>query len=416
MGNRDSFSVAGGGAPAAAAGRLRSPRVTVLSWVVIGLSALAIPVSLISLLMVMAGSYGTANADFFGGLQVIGGPPMTLIAGIGLLRRKRWAYLYLVVVLAGITIAQGVGWARGPREDTVTVSAEGVRTTVLASKAVYSLPIIVPCVAALVVLLARSTRREFGLIAGAGLPPGSPSSPRAMPETSSAAPAPFPSRDPDGGASWRVGHLGRDAMFYEEWGSGEWRRLEIQGEMLMGRTHHVIYVPSPAAWRVGPEWARGRRDEILARIKSRLNPPDYEYQDVTTPVSDGAANPGATTLVREGWIPPASKRTSPRDGSYTLLALLSAFFLALAVGLFWFVQRGLTRGETVFPGKVASHSRAVQRQPEPVKFWFSIGLYGALGVGALGLGGWGVRETWRHVAFRKVRHEPHHHEETGDKT
>ncbi|MBL9206808.1 MAG: hypothetical protein JNN01_17090, partial [Opitutaceae bacterium] len=188
---------------------------------------------------------------------------------------------------------------------------------------------------------------------------------------------------------WRVGHLGRDSMFYEEWGGGEWRRLEIQGEMLMGRAHHVIYVPSPAAWQAGPGWARERRDEILARIKSRFPPPDYAYQDVTTPYADGLAKPEAATQT--------AKRKPARDGSYTLLALLSAAFLAVAVGLFWFVQRGLARGETVFPGKVASHSRAVQRQQEPVKFWFSIGLYGALGVGALGLGGWGARETWRHL-------------------
>ena len=77
---------------------------------------------------------------------------------------------------------------------------------------------------------------------------------------------------------WRVGHQGRDAMYYEELDHGEWRRLSIDGEMLVGRAHHVIYFGSIEEWKRMPEWARGRRDEIIARIKRAFPIPDYEYQ------------------------------------------------------------------------------------------------------------------------------------------
>ena len=78
---------------------------------------------------------------------------------------------------------------------------------------------------------------------------------------------------------WRVGHHGRDMMYYEEWAGIAWRRLEISGEMLMGRPHHVIHFRSAPAWSAYPAWAHGRRDEIIARIKSEFRPPDYEYLD-----------------------------------------------------------------------------------------------------------------------------------------
>ena len=81
---------------------------------------------------------------------------------------------------------------------------------------------------------------------------------------------------PDEG--WRVGHRGRDAMYYEELVGGEWRRLDLDGEMLTGRAHHAIYLGSNEQWQRRPEWARGRRSEILARLKSALPIPEYEYE------------------------------------------------------------------------------------------------------------------------------------------
>jgi hypothetical protein len=67
-------------------------------------------------------------------------------------------------------------------------------------------------------------------------------------------------------------------VYYEELRDSTWRRLAIDGEMLTGRAHHVIYFGSRAAWNAMPEWARGRRDEIIARVKSVFAIPDYEYE------------------------------------------------------------------------------------------------------------------------------------------
>lgn len=66
-------------------------------------------------------------------------------------------------------------------------------------------------------------------------------------------------------------------MFYEELVDGKWERIEIAGEILTGRAHHVIYFAGPAEWLDYPDWARNRRDEIIRRIKSEFQEPDYEY-------------------------------------------------------------------------------------------------------------------------------------------
>ncbi len=64
-------------------------------------------------------------------------------------------------------------------------------------------------------------------------------------------------------------------MYYEEFSNGAWHRIEIDGEMLVGKAHHVIYFGSLKF----PDWARERHDEIIARIKSEFHPPEYEYDD-----------------------------------------------------------------------------------------------------------------------------------------
>ena len=85
-------------------------------------------------------------------------------------------------------------------------------------------------------------------------------------------------KQPDYSRGWRVGHIGRDAMYYEDWRDGVWQRFEIAGEMRdlrVSEAHHAI---SFASTRF-PEWASERRDEIVSRIKSEFRPPDYEYVD-----------------------------------------------------------------------------------------------------------------------------------------
>ncbi len=76
---------------------------------------------------------------------------------------------------------------------------------------------------------------------------------------------------------WRVGHIGRDAMYYEELKDGTWHRIEVGGELLVGKAHHVIYL-GPDALKL-PEWAESRRGEIIGRIKSEFRPPGYEYDE-----------------------------------------------------------------------------------------------------------------------------------------
>ena len=78
---------------------------------------------------------------------------------------------------------------------------------------------------------------------------------------------------------WRVGHIGRDTMFYEELHEGNWRRLPIDGEVRFGGVaHHVIWLRSERIWQSYPAWARERRSEIVARIVERFAEPGYEYQ------------------------------------------------------------------------------------------------------------------------------------------
>ncbi|GEM_PF-6312952 len=67
---------------------------------------------------------------------------------------------------------------------------------------------------------------------------------------------------------WRVGHVGRDGMYYEELVDGKWQRIPIDGEMLVGPAHHIIYFASEEARQEYPAWARDRRPEIVARIKT----------------------------------------------------------------------------------------------------------------------------------------------------
>lgn len=249
---------------------IRSRFVTVLAWVVIAGSAILVPISVISLCMVMVGSYGTANASLLGALGIIGGPPATLVAGIGLLRRWRWAYGYTVVLLAVVVAMNLATMLRGSTPEHSYVSPAGVPTTVLASNVDTPFHVLIVAVALglLAWLLTRSVRGEFALLAATPAPAA---------QTNTAARHSPPAPVAVNGRDWRVGHQGRDEMFYEELRDGTWQRLRVDGEMLTGRAHHVIYFDSPQVWLNHPEWARGRRDEIIARIKSEFRAPDYEY-------------------------------------------------------------------------------------------------------------------------------------------
>jgi hypothetical protein len=186
---------------------------------------------------------------------------------------------------------------------------------------------------------------------------------------------------------WRVGHRGRDQMYYEELHQGVWERIDIDGEMLTGRAHHVIYFATPERWLGYPPWARDRRAEITARITSEFREPDYEYHGL---VSAGGAAPSTVTAD----VPPAAasarKRAAPVAGSRALLITV-VVLLVLAAAMGWLVTSGVARGETYLPLKQATLRRTVSREREPVTFWISIGVYAVIGAGALALGVLGGR-------------------------
>ncbi|HET9064128.1 MAG TPA: hypothetical protein VFO62_12645 [Candidatus Binatia bacterium] len=345
----------------------RSATVTTFAWLVILASVALIPISFITLLMILVGSYGTESASLLGFLNVVVAPPVTLAAGIGLLRRKPWARHYLLALFSVILTYNVYAFARAAPEPSHYVSPSGVPTTVLPTDRTMFVPIIVVAVVALAVLLSRRVRRDFV---------AAPSSPVAPAATT---PAPVhASRD------WRVGHVGRDRMYYEEWRDGAWHRLDIDGEMLTGNAHHAVYLASPERWSDYPAWAHHRRDEIIARIKSELREPDYEY-------SSSGGIPTATAMTTSTATTATRSRSRQRPGPLLAVALL----LALAGGMGWLVYDGIGTGETLLPLKSPSQRRSVLRADEPALFWVSIGLYATVALGAVGLVGWGIAQTRR---------------------
>ncbi len=350
----------------------RSLLVTILGWLVIVGSALLSTISFISLLMIFVGSYGTSTSDPLGFLTVIVAPPVTFVAGIGLLRRWWWARIYMLALLLVVLGYNGYQFIRGPIPQHSYVSPGGVPTTVLASEAFYSIPVIVVCVGLLVILLTRGVRAEF-----AASRPSFPSWDHAVKPSASEKPRQnnLMSEIKRG---WRVGHHGRDCLFYEELHGIAWQRIEISGEMLMGPTHHVIYFASAKEWKKYPDWANQHRDEIMARIKSEFREPDYKYyEDSNLSVSPRASATPATTS--------ASRKNLP----WQLLALV--ILLGISGGMFWLVNDGIGKGETTLPMKQSTHRRIVSRIKEPATFWLSIGVYATIGAGTLGLVLWGVR-------------------------
>ncbi len=337
-----------------AAAPKRSTILTVLAVFVIIAGALGSLISIITAMMFMVGSYGTANANPLEALIMIAGPPFCTVTGFGLLRRKRWAWFCMVGILFATLAWQASEIAfPPPAEDRTFISPSGVRTTVTGNPPMYSTPIIAVCIAMLGVLFMRKSRAEF-------------SSVRVAVSQAGAAQNPAPHEK---SAKWRVGHTGRDSMYYEELRGGEWQRIAIDGEMLMGRAHHVICFASPETWLLYPEWARHRRDEIIVRIKSRFREPEYEYAD------GGTASAAQPPVHLQPVYPPAT----PSQKRAVWVAVL--VLLCLSAGMGWLVKTGIETGSTRLPAK---HTRStVVRDKEPALFWTSIGTFSALGIASL---------------------------------
>lgn len=353
------------------AAKAKSRLVTILAWALMIGGALLTPISAISLLMLLAGSYGSQSTTLSGFFVVVVLPPATALAGFGLRLRVRPAYLFVLLLLGGVAAWNAAQLLRGPTEAHTVYSADGVPTHVSGSEVDYPLHAMVTLVAlgALALLLRPSVRAEFPARAtplrSADVVPRA-AEPAATPRS--------PDDRPDAVArGWRVGHRGRDEMYYEELRDGRWERIPISGEMLMGRAHHVIYFASPREWLAYPDWARHRRTEIVARVKSEFRPPDYEYLD------DG---PAPLAVVATSGVASAS----PSQLRALLIAV--TLLLAIAVGAGWLVQRGVASGETWLPAPHAPQRRVVARAEEPATFWLAIAVYAATAAGTAGLSGW----------------------------
>lgn len=326
-----------------------------------GLGTLLLPISAVTLLMVLARSHGTASAEPLGFLTIVCGPPAIVATGIGLLLRKRWAWFSLLALLAGVLAWQGREIARSNQPQTSYVSASGVPTTVLATPRLYSLPIIGGSLALLAVMFTRRVRAEF--------------SPAARPARPAPASAPFTAEVPaEHERDWRVGHRGRDAMYYEEQRGGTWQRIEIDGEMLTGRAHHVIYFAPPERWASYPEWARHRREEIITRIKSEFREPDYEYQEPPAPLPPLAS--------------PPQPGSQPQEKGARAAALALVALFAFTGWMFWIAKAGLDTGEIRLPAKHSATRDPISRQEEPALFWISLATYSAVGAGTCWLAVW----------------------------
>ena len=226
----------------------RSVFITILAWTIIVLSGVMLPISVIT---VMVKSYGTASATLMGFLTVVVPPPVMFVAGIGLLFRRAWAWYGLLLLLGSLVAYNTWELLFAPPPMTIRTFSNGTVTATPSEfgTAFNNIPILAFCAVALMIMLSRSALSACGILrkpdapahhrADAGIPASMERPPGAVPPA-------LPHDD------WRVGHQGRDMMHYEERHAGGWQRIKIDGEMLTGRAHHVIYFASANAGRVIP--------------------------------------------------------------------------------------------------------------------------------------------------------------------
>lgn len=82
----------------------------------------------------------------------------------------------------------------------------------------------------------------------------------------------------EGKQGWKVSKRGRDAIVYSQKVDGEWKFIEVDGELLLGKVSHVIYFKTEDEWTSYPKWAQNRT-EIINRIKMVFPPSRTEYEN-----------------------------------------------------------------------------------------------------------------------------------------
>ncbi len=139
--------------------RLRA--VDIAAWLVIVASGIVLPVSALAALMLLAGGDGTANAGLVDTFFMVVAPPLAFVAGIGVLRRNRIAWLALIVLLALTALHFAWAWATANPATTREVTASGVLVTTIGSNPSTHLLPLAACLLLLVPLLTRRARTAF---------------------------------------------------------------------------------------------------------------------------------------------------------------------------------------------------------------------------------------------------------------
>jgi hypothetical protein len=139
----------------------RSVLVTLLGWAVIVACCLALPIGFITCIMILAGSPGTSTFDPLGFLIIVVAPPVSLIAGIGILRRWRWARLYLLALAGTVFGFQCTQFVRPPTPRREYFSPSGVRITELGTERHGSIALAVVSLGMLACLMSPRARAEF---------------------------------------------------------------------------------------------------------------------------------------------------------------------------------------------------------------------------------------------------------------
>lgn len=82
--------------------------------------------------------------------------------------------------------------------------------------------------------------------------------------------------------------------------------------------------------------------------------------------------------------------------------LIAAALLCLFAWTGYLVVNSLSEGATPMPVKSSSLQRRVERESEPVLFFFSVGLYGTISLASLGAGLWLLKHSFRaeHLNFK----------------
>lgn len=139
----------------------RSRFVSGVGVIMILLGFVVLPISLISGLMLMAQSHGSQSATLDGFISVVLLPPLAIVAGFGLYRRKGWAY-WLAQGILGWLILWNLWHELTTPSGTIYTSSSGVETIVNTPDYSYSaMPLILICLLVFIALLRKSVRVEF---------------------------------------------------------------------------------------------------------------------------------------------------------------------------------------------------------------------------------------------------------------